>query len=623
MKYRADVDGLRAVAVLPVVLFHAGAAIFSGGYVGVDVFFVISGFVIASRILEDIKADRFSYAGFYERRLRRLGPAMAMMYFFSFVAAVALFLPDELTDFARSLVASILFSANFFMWRDTGYFAVGAETKPLLHMWSLAVEEQFYLVAPFLLTLIGRLPRPRYVLALVPLALLSFAISWKLLAVAPTANFYLLPGRAWELLIGVLLAASPPPSPAGRGAATALGALGLGLIGFAVFFYSEATPFPGPYALVPCLGAALVIAGGRGGQGLAASLLASRPMVWVGLRSYSLYLFHWPIAVYVRHLIGPQLDWPWIAFVVAASLICSDLSYRFVERPFRERRADGAQAPIAPAAVACVIVLLLAGGLTHATRGFPRLHPGFSKVAVPAREEWNLGDCFLETDQPPSRWKGEACLYGKRPATTLLWGDSFAAHYVPGIRRILRAEDPGLLQYTSGGCPPILSYRSAARPFCEAFNARIFDIIRDFGVMKVIMASQWGVGRGITSEKIVSTVRALERAGVEVSVIGQSPEFGADVQALAYRQGQQKLADVEAPASNKRDFNVELSEKLGAAKVIDPIAILCPNGICAIKANGDYIYFDFGHFSAKGAEMAVRAYFPLPSGSAHASGKIQ
>ena len=245
MRYRSDVDGLRAVAVLPVLLFHAGGKYLSGGFVGVDIFFVISGFVIASKLLDDIENGRFSITNFYIRRIRRIIPALAMLMLFSTMAALLFFLPGTLRDFSQSLSATAMFFSNMYFWRHSGYFETEALSSPLLHTWSLSVEEQFYIAIPILLFLTCQVARRMAWLLFALASVVSLALSIWLTYRGPTANFFLLATRAWELLLGVIVSLLQLPPARNPVLREGLAAAGLALIAFAVVGYSDATPFPG------------------------------------------------------------------------------------------------------------------------------------------------------------------------------------------------------------------------------------------------------------------------------------------------------------------------------------------------------------------------------------------
>jgi peptidoglycan/LPS O-acetylase OafA/YrhL len=336
LRYRPEVDGLRAIAVAPVILFHAGSDWFSGGYVGVDVFFVISGYLITSLLIEDLRRDRFSIARFYERRARRILPALFLVLLCTSVAAWMWMVPAQLEEYARTLVAVVLFVSNVYFWRVDDYFAPAAELNPLLHTWSLAVEEQFYIVFPLLLLLLWRLGAARAFGAIVLLSVMSLMLAewgWRQ---KPVPSFFLLPTRAWELGVGAICAFVLRDS-APRGS-TPLAGLGLALIGLAVLGFDAETPTPSLYTLAPVAGTALVILHARDGT-LAARLLSVRLLVGLGLISYSAYLWHQPLFAFarVRSLSHPS---PGLMLaLVLASLGLAYLTWRFVEQPFRRTRA--------------------------------------------------------------------------------------------------------------------------------------------------------------------------------------------------------------------------------------------------------------------------------------------
>ncbi len=299
LHYRPDVDGLRAVAVLAVLAFHAGGFPTPGGFVGVDVFFVISGYLISSLIMKQIAAGTFSITSFYERRIRRILPALTVMLAFTCVLAYLYLLPTELKNFADSLLAANFSASNFYFWQHSDYF-VSPLSNPLLHTWSLAVEEQFYIVFPLLLYVLYRWWPGRVKIVVAVLAALSLAVSGYGAYHDSVTTFYMLPTRAWELLIGTLLAMKLLPelrTSIGRNLASITGIL---LIGCAILLFTKATPFPGLAALPPCVGAALIIWSGESGMSVVNSALSLRPVVFIGLISYSLYLFHWPIIVFQK-----------------------------------------------------------------------------------------------------------------------------------------------------------------------------------------------------------------------------------------------------------------------------------------------------------------------------------
>ena len=396
MQYRPEIDGLRAVAVLPVILFHAGFGLFSGGYVGVDVFFVISGYLITSILLADLERGRFSILRFYERRARRILPALFVVMLACLPFAYLWMLPTQLKDFAQSLVATVFFASNILFWREDGYFAAAAELKPLLHTWSLAVEEQYYLLFPPVLLGLWRIGRRWAFWAVVTVAVLSLGLAewgWRN---SPSANFYLAPTRAWELLAGSICAFLS----LGRAQRSneVLGAAGLGLIVFAIFAYDDTTPFPSLYGLAPVAGTALVILFASGGT-WTGRLLSLRGFVGIGLISYSAYLWHQPLFAFARLRTIGEPTTVLMTGLAVLSLLLAWATWAWVEQPFRrrgtqllpERRTMFA----ASGTVAAVFVAIGLAG--HVGEGFEgRSRKGIELAGLDARVAVNFGlheDC--------------------------------------------------------------------------------------------------------------------------------------------------------------------------------------------------------------------------------------
>lgn len=339
MKYRQEIDGLRALAILPVVFFHAGIQAFSGGFVGVDIFFVISGYLITSILAAEHTAGSFSLVGFYERRVRRILPALFVVVAASIPFAWVFLLPPELQGFSRSVVAVPLFVSNFFFWKDGNYFEEAAELKPLLHTWSLAVEEQYYVFFPLLLAAVWKFGRHAIVLVMAALIVGSLLLAERALSHDPGAAFFLAPTRIWELALGGLVALSYPRLAATRGQrlilGNALSMLGLGLILIAIFAFSKSTPVPGLWALIPTIGSALIIAYASS-QTLAGRLLGCRPLVGVGLISYSAYLWDQPLFAFARSYYG-HIHTAGALIMSAAAFLLAAVTWRYVETPFRDK----------------------------------------------------------------------------------------------------------------------------------------------------------------------------------------------------------------------------------------------------------------------------------------------
>jgi len=372
--YRPDVDGLRTIAVTAVVIYHAFPGSLTGGYVGVDVFFVVSGFLITSVIVDDLERGRFSIVDYYGRRARRILPALIVMVLAGLAVGAIILFPGDFQDLARSTAATALFLSNVWFWLDRqDYFADAVEFAPLLHTWSLAVEEQFYIVAPLLLALVLRHGRGPAIVAMSAICAAALALSAATSAGSHGFAFYLPLTRAYELGLGALLALVPASRLSlPRSAREAAAASGLAMIIVAVFAFDGATVFPGVAALLPCVGTALVIAAGSQGQTVVGGLLSLGPLVFVGLVSYSWYLWHWPVLAFTRVHLGTVDLPPSVALsAVAGSFGLAVLSWRFVEQPFRRRRgviAPGTGAFAASAAgiaalVAAAAMVELGGGL--------------------------------------------------------------------------------------------------------------------------------------------------------------------------------------------------------------------------------------------------------------------
>ena len=382
--YRPEIDGLRALSVISVVLYHAECGL-PGGYVGVDVFFVISGFLITRLILKDLETGQFSIAQFWERRIRRIFPALAVMLGVVLVAGCFLLLPTQLADLGKSSLAQSLLIANVYFWRDTGYFAAPAEQKLLLHTWSLAVEEQFYVVFPVALIALHSLARRSTRTVVASLALFSLAASVYGAYNHPIASFFLLPTRAWELLAGSLLTFFPDtlrlPKPVREGIAS----FGILAILVAIFQFDQQTLFPGWAALLPVGGAAAFIFANTSQGTIVGRLLSLLPLVFVGQISYSLYLWHWPIFVFLRCSFGKLESLPLILSAVSLSLVMSVLSWRFVELPFRRPAAGPGRSTVFASAAVVQFFLFGVAFLFWMTNGLPTRLPELQRVVADSR----------------------------------------------------------------------------------------------------------------------------------------------------------------------------------------------------------------------------------------------
>jgi peptidoglycan/LPS O-acetylase OafA/YrhL len=464
LKYRAEIDGLRALAVVPVILFHAGFDLFSGGFVGVDVFFVISGYLITTILIEDIENKRFSIVNFYERRARRILPALFFVMLVCIPFAWMWMLPSQMKDFSQSVAAATLFSSNLLFLQEAGYFAELADAKPLLHTWSLAVEEQFYLLFPIFLILAWRLGKNRVFVTLVVMTAVSLLLSewgWRN---KEAANFYLAYSRAWELLAGSMAAFFVHKKGVQKNDVAALS--GLAAIVFSIFVYDETTPFPSVYALLPVLGAVLLVMYANS-ETFAAKLLSTRAFVGIGLISYSAYLWHQPIFAFMI-INGVVLDGS-TQFITVFSLIglLSYLSWRLLEKPFRNSKLVK-KSTLIITGVSISLFLILFGIFGHLTQGYKFR---YSKEDM---SSWVLGTLRQDYEvstitkaeafsiigiSPSSKWSSASVVrpYKKLPSSyVLILGDSHAGHLRHGFAEVLASELNTEVHFlNSTGCIPL------------------------------------------------------------------------------------------------------------------------------------------------------------------------
>lgn len=618
-RYRSDIDGLRALAVLPVVFYHAGIPYFSGGYVGVDIFFVISGFLITGLIIAELKAGTFSISDFYERRIRRIFPALFFMVFLVMLAGLIILLPKEFSYYGQSAIATAIFVSNIFFWKTTSnYFDGPAEIHPLLHTWSLAVEEQFYIIFPLLLFVIFKYSKTylRHILLLILFGSLSLSV-WGVHN-APTATFYLAPTRAWELLVGSILATDAIPAVKRIFSATLVGLLGLSCIGYSVFFYDSNTLFPGLAALIPCLGAAFIIYAGSGNhKTLLSALLSSRLLVGIGLISYSLYLWHWPLIVFLRHhILLRALNPTEITCLIAASFIMAIISWRYVEKPFRGQSGILNRPRLFAAGFTSIALAIIFGMILSMTSGIPQRFEGLDKVAMQTESEFPEWAAYKWTDcsiSDAKNWKQSSCNLSRSSANggrALLWGDSFAAHYVAGF--LQQPNTPFfLLRYTSHQCPPLLDYYAASNPECSDFNAAVLNLIKENKIDTVIMSANWQsyLARSKMSyPQIGVTVNKLSEVGIRVILIGQSPVYGFTYPDEFYfsqlrHTSDPGFAEVELPTS----INSEIEKSAPNAIFFDPSVELCHGSKCRYLEGTMYLVADSGHFTQYGSKKMVAA----------------
>ena len=656
--YRPEIDGLRTLAVLPVILFHAGFQAFAGGFVGVDVFFVISGYLITSIIVSEMQAGSFSVVNFYERRARRILPSLFVVMLTCLPLAWLWLNPLDFKFFAKSLIAVPTFSSNILFWRESGYFDVVSELKPLLHTWTLAVEEQYYLFFPLLLMAAWRLGRTWVLTLLAIIALASLALAQHGADSQSSAAFYLLSSRAWELLTGSFIAFYfnwRPRHAHGAGALKQFATLlGVALIGYGIFAFDSTTPFPGWHALVPTLGAALIILFANADT-LVGKVLSTRPFVLIGLISYSAYLWHQPIFAFARdgNLLEPS---PAAMLGLAGlSLVLAWLNWRFVEQFFRRKSAINRRQVFTAGALGSLLFIGL-GLAGYANNGFanrfdvtPQALESFTytQIRVPCDTHYN-GD----------GWSIDFCRFGAARADVTpdvaVFGDSHAEVLLPAFDASAKALGKTVVHIGLAGCPPLLGIDVARGNYepgvCPALAQREYNYVKANGIKKVILISRWTLytegdynkplkanyflvsaahneltrdtSRQLFEQGLAQTVAAYRALGTQLIIVEQVPQQQVDPKNLYYRLARgthedeahtlarvQELSVPLAKHEQLQRFNRHLIEQdsgPGKATLLSLDGIFCRQQACLIGDSLSY-YMDYNHLNARGAELAVNA----------------
>ena len=654
MKYRAEIDGLRALAVIPVILFHAGFDLFSGGFVGVDIFFVISGYLITTILIEDIERNRYSIYNFYERRARRILPALFFVILVCIPFAWMWMPPNQMKDFSQSLVAVSLFASNILFWRESGYFAAAAEEKPLLHTWSLAVEEQYYLLFPLFLLLAWRFGKNRVFWMIVLMATMSLMLSewgWRNTA---TANFYLAPTRAWELLAGSIAAFVVQKNGVKKN--NLLASLGLISIIFSILFYDQSTPFPSVYALVPVLGAVLLVLY-AGKETFVAKLLSMNGLVGIGLISYSAYLWHQPLFAFARIRSLEHPSSLLMSLLSITSIALAYLSWRYVEKPFRDKTVVPRNL-IFGTSFSLLIIFSIIGILGHFTDGFNhrfedriRFLDGFKAAQQRSRD----ASCtpILGFSQRSK------CVIGNRENVKgVLLGDSHAQMLWEPLNKTMQSLDIGIFSFTNGGCPPILDvWRRDRVTNCDKYNKAIFEYIRSNTEIKyIILSGRWtlfversrfdnkegGIEPGADAfldvisngtreknvekmrqdkliEKLQETLLQFDSLNRKLFVVNPVPEVGFTPaeKEIKYRL-RGRLEDYDSTHSydvfqtrnrKVRDAFDEISSQLSSTVFFDVSDKLCSEvtrRCITLDRQNIPLYFDDDHLSARGSEIIVK-----------------
>ena len=629
--HRDDIDGLRTFAVLPVIAFHfvIWPRLSSGGFVGVDIFFVISGYLITQTIYRDINNRTYSIVDFYNRRMRRIFPALFAIFAFCIVVTFFSSFPSEASKIGESIIGSIFFVSNLLFYNQSGYFDRNLETNPLLHMWSLSVEEQFYVFFPMVIYFMRDFNNNAKIQLLCIIAFISFLFSIWSVHTDSAAAFYLVQFRAWELLIGSLLAINALPKLVYRWQAELLGIGGITLIVISVLLISRDTPFPGLAALAPCLGAAAVIHSGTATTTLTARILAFSPIRFIGLISYSLYLWHWPLIVFYRLFVNEPSKTEKGALLVVC-ILAATISWKFIEKPFRDKPYK--LKPYGTLFAGGAVMILTAGAalvlspLIEVVYKYPSRVTEVLDHAEINENHMRAGTCLFESDYEVLN-RNDCLKIKPKLLNFLILGDSHAAHLWPGLQ--MSYPTVNFLQATVAGCTPITGGKSQSA-VCVGMMKYIFDrFLPHVHLDGIIIAARWKSEEIIP--KVVETANTARSYADRVIIFGPIEEYDQALprilaRAIALNKSEAKFAELHRSGDTEeidQSFSAVLRE--GPIEYVSVYRALCSAG-CEIWATKKVpLQFDNNHLTCEGSIKLARKVGPqlfpnIPVVVAHADG---
>lgn len=655
--HRRDIDGLRAVAILSVLVFHAFPATLPGGYVGVDVFFVISGYLIGGILLQALDSENFNIVGFYARRVKRIFPPLAIVLVVVYAFGWCAMLAGEFKQLGLDIAAGAGFVSNLALWSEAGYFDRAAETKPLLHLWSLGIEEQFYIVWPLLLWLVYHRKRAgeRMLLAVVAG---SFLAGWYLTISHPLAAFYAPWSRFWELASGTALAhlqrkarlaagsdmvghaTLPEIQLASFASGRVLGAanldgevgknvqslLGLGLIGAACVILDKNRSFPGLWAVLPVAGSLLIIRSGPAAW-VNRRLLGSASAVAIGLASYAIYLWHWPLLTFLRLWEGGTSAVARGA-ILLLSVALGWASYKFVESPIRAPGSGKLKVTVLSLVLAAIGS---AGIATYWAGGIPSRYPAIIQQITDAsfsiRNQAREHECFLFPDEDETRFAPQCAEADSRPLI-LLWGDSHAGSIYPGLRGVQEKYQFGIAQYTASACPPLVGINSPYRPLCRRINDYVVSQVAALNPEVVFLDANWNFSKhpgwhdAYDLRLLDNTVSALKNAGAKrIVILGSAPFWPENLSRILVRAWQRdplhrapppRLRPDGAPDSIENDRVMRgIAMRLGV-EFVSVYDLLCDTEGCLTRLPGldlEITASDAEHLTPRTAQYVMEKIF--------------
>jgi peptidoglycan/LPS O-acetylase OafA/YrhL len=613
-QYRADIDGLRAIAVLSVILVHAGVSAVSGGFLGVDVFFVISGYLVHQQVTSRLAKQSFSLFEFYGRRVRRTFPALYLIAALSLIAGAILLMPGDFEELAHSAIAAALGVSNIWFAATAGYFDHSALTKPLLHSWSLGVEEQYYLVAPLIPFLIRRFSANLRCGILLGLLALDLAFCVVVQRLIPEITFFMMPPRLWEFFLGSLVAESLSLSLKRQWIAEVLGAAALAALLLSMMLVTDKAAHPGLITLIPCAATAFLIYLGGTTPSFVNRLLGCAPLAFCGLISYSLYLWHWPLIVYARYA---DLVFDAKTIVVGSLLLVglSILSWRYVETPFRD--------PASPLKRHAAAILLCGFALIATSSGIVLAGRGFStrfsaEVATvtsyydyASRRDYRDGTCFITSKYNNARYFDRAtCLHmSATKPNYLLIGDSHGAHFWAGLTKVFPKIN--LLQATASGCKPVLG--TEGLQYClDVMHEALFDFLPKAKLDGIIFSAAWNDN---DIKPLKATIAYTKRYVPKIIVIGDVPGHEVDLPNLLGRSLVEHRPDlvIQEQSSYPWIANGGFKAAIGPAYYVSLVDLLCPEDRCVVYAGKDIpLQFDSSHLTTEGSIFIAEKLAKLP-----------
>jgi peptidoglycan/LPS O-acetylase OafA/YrhL len=623
LTYRPDIDGIRALAVLLVFFFHAKFSAISGGFIGVDVFFVLSGFLISLNIIKDVKEGKFSYRRFYLRRIKRLAPALVVLLVLTTIPAYFILFSDDFELFSRNLIHAFLSTSNFFLWSNTaGYFSPRIDFFPLLHTWSLAVEEQFYFIWPALLIMFYTHTKAKQLEKLLFILLISlFCLSIYLANYNPSFAYFLLPARAFELMMGAIVAVIYHKIPKLKPfTAHALSLAGLTLILMPAFIISKQDIFPGVNAFYPCLGTVLLLITGKdlAARGIVNEVISHRSFAFVGLISYSLYLWHWPIFIYIQYL-GLELSGVIRIAAMLLSFILAFLSWRFVEQPVRHMNLPNLSSSMKKIVLPSFVILTTIYAVIDIKNGFPER---FNELA-----EFDKKNNFPSTVRKKCFDAGlignvDQCWLGikKDSIDGMLIGDSFANHSASFIDVL--AKDAGLLIHdSSSGGHPILTRLTAENTYDlpPVYAEERLDYALQFE--HIILATNWDTYKSpenINYEWLLKTIEKITKHDIKVSVIISLPATTRKhlhqlklAKTSPIISVEKKDASLSKPIFLESHIVLEMKRRYPNINYIDLRDVMCKDSRCAMTVNDTIVYRNPNHLNTSGAAMIGEKYLSI------------